>query len=139
MRPHADLRRRAALLAALLLAVLVPAAPASASSATIYTGFVNTGTIPCTAPKADLTGLLNDASLEEYADPLTLRAARLKARQILAHGCQATAAAAAAQPTRHKGSSGGTPGLGTLAAVAALIAGTAAAGLALRRMIASRR
>jgi hypothetical protein len=75
-----------------VLAGLVFAAPALADSpVNVYNDFASDGTLSCGHSRAALKGALNDASLQQYGDPLTSVQMKLAIRRQLAGGCRVIA------------------------------------------------
>jgi hypothetical protein len=84
-----------------VLAGLAFAAPALADSPVdVYNDFASDGTLSCGHSRAALKGALNDASIQQYGDPLTSVQMKLAIRKQLASGCRVLASVT---PT------GGTP------------------------------
>jgi hypothetical protein len=84
-----------------VLAGLAFAASALADSPVdVYNDFASDGTLSCGHSRAALKGALNDASLQQYGDPLTSVQMKLAIRKQLAGGCRVIASVT---PT------GGTP------------------------------
>lgn len=82
---------------AAVLAALVWAAPALADSpASVYSDYASDGKLSCGHSRSALTGVLNDASLYQYGDPLTMLGLKLEIRRQLAGGCRASTGAAGA-------------------------------------------
>ena len=76
---------------AAVLAALVWTAPALADSpASVYSDYASDGKLSCGHSRSALTGVLNDASLYQYGDPLTMLQLRLEIRRQLAGGCRAS-------------------------------------------------
>jgi hypothetical protein len=76
---------------AAVLAALVWAAPALADSpASVYSDYASDGKLSCGHSRSALTGVLNDASLYQYGDPLTMLGLKLEIRRQLAGGCRAS-------------------------------------------------
>jgi hypothetical protein len=75
-----------------VLAGLVFAAPAVADSPVeVYNDFASDGTLSCSHSRAALKGALNDASIQQYGDPLTSVQMKLAIRKQLASGCRVIA------------------------------------------------
>jgi hypothetical protein len=75
-----------------VLAVLAFAASALADSPVdVYNDFASDGTLSCGHSRAALKGALNDASLQQYGDPLTSVQMKLAIRKQLAGGCRVIA------------------------------------------------
>ena len=72
------------------------AALASADSAladtppAVYSDFAEDGVLSCGHSRSALKGVLNDASIHQYGDPLTLIGLKLAVRKQLAGGCRRT-------------------------------------------------
>jgi hypothetical protein len=72
-----------------VLAGLAFAASALADSPVdVYNDFATDGTLSCGHSRAALKGALNDASLQQYGDPLTSVQMKLAIRKQLASGCR---------------------------------------------------
>jgi hypothetical protein len=72
-----------------VLAVLAFAGPALADSpADVYSDVAEDGVLSCGHSRSALKGLLNDASLHQYGDPLTFIQAKLAVRKQLEGGCK---------------------------------------------------
>jgi hypothetical protein len=82
---------------AAVLAALVWVAPALADDpASVYSDYASDGKLSCGHSRSALTGVLNDASLYQYGDPLTFLQLKLEIRRQLAGGCRASTGAAGA-------------------------------------------
>jgi hypothetical protein len=82
---------------AAVLAALVWAAPALADDpASVYSDYASDGKLSCGHSRSALNGVLNDASLYQYGDPLTLLQLKFEIRRQLAGGCRASTSPAAA-------------------------------------------
>src|SRR5436190_10022790 len=57
----------------------------------VYNDFASDGTLSCGHSRAALKGALNDASLQQYGDPLTSVQMKLAIRKQLAGGCRVIA------------------------------------------------
>lgn len=68
----------------------------------VYNDFARDGTLSCGHSRAALKGALNDASLQQYGDPLTSVQMKLAIRKQLAGGCRALTSV-----TRSRGTSAG--------------------------------
>ena len=89
--------------ALVVLAGLVFATPALADSPVkVYNDFASDGTLSCGHSRAALKGALNDASLQQYGDPLTSVQMKLAIRKQLAGGCRVLTSV-----TRSRGTSSG--------------------------------
>jgi hypothetical protein len=72
-----------------VLAGLVFAEPALADSpAAVYSDFAEDGVLSCGHSRPALKGVLNDASLHQYGDPLTFIQLKFAIRKQLAGGCR---------------------------------------------------
>jgi cobalamin biosynthesis Mg chelatase CobN len=79
-----------------VLASLAFAEPALADSpADVYSDFAEDGVLSCGHSRSALEGLLKDASLHQYGDPLTFAQVKLAIRKQLAGGCRRRSAARA--------------------------------------------
>lgn len=78
-----------ALVVVVALAVALGGGTAAAESgpARVYSDFARDGTLRCGHSKADLQAVLNDASIYQYGDPVTLHRLKLAIRRQLARGC----------------------------------------------------
>ena len=75
-----------------VLAGLAFAPPALADSPVdVYNDFASDGNLSCGHSRAALKGALNDASLQQYGDPLTSVQMKLAIRKQLAGGCRVIA------------------------------------------------
>jgi len=92
-------------------ALLLTAGPAAADPSDVYVDYATDGTIECTHSRGDLEGILTDASINEYGDPLTLTRLRIAVRRQLAAGCVrgGTAPAAATTSDAEGGATGAEP------------------------------
>src|SRR4029450_3918446 len=82
---------------AAVLAALVWAASALADSpASVYSDYASDGVLSCGHSRAALNGVLNDASLYQYGNPLTMLQLKLEIRRQLAGGCRASTGVAGA-------------------------------------------
>ena len=72
---------------ALALALVGGAAAAESGPARVYSDFARDGVLKCGHSKADLQAVLNDASIYQYGDPVTLNRLKLAIRRQLARGC----------------------------------------------------
>jgi hypothetical protein len=103
---------------AVVLAALFWAAPALADDpASVYSDYASDGKLSCGHSRSALTGVLNDASLYQYGDPLTLLQLKLEIRRQLAGGCRAATGVAgvsgsgeAAPSSTGEGEAAGTSG-----------------------------
>jgi hypothetical protein len=95
-----------------VLAGLSFAASALADSPVkVYNDFASDGTLSCGHSRAALKGALNDASLQQYGDPLTSVQMKLAIRKQLAGGCRVIASVTT---TRGTSSGPGESSPGTL-------------------------
>jgi hypothetical protein len=78
-----------------LVAGLLVAAPAAADPGDVYVDYASDGTLSCGHSRADLEGILTDASVNEYGDPLTLLRLKIAVRRQLNGGCEAAGGAPA--------------------------------------------
>ena len=87
--------------ALVVLAGLVFATPALADSPVkVYNDFASDGTLSCGHSRAALKGALNDASLQQYGDPLTSVQMKLAIRKQLASGCRVLVSVTPTRGTR---------------------------------------
>jgi hypothetical protein len=82
-------RRVRAQLLSLVVALVVAAGAGAAESgpARIYSDYARDGVLSCGHSEADLRAVLNDASIYQYGDPVTLNRLKLAIRRQLARGC----------------------------------------------------
>ena len=80
------MRAPASALLALVALLLLPAL-ASADPSDVYVDYASDGTLDCGHSRTDLEGLLTDASINEYGDPLLLTKLKIAVRRQLAVGC----------------------------------------------------
>jgi hypothetical protein len=75
---------------AVVVAALVAAGAAAAADTPpgVYSDYAADGVLSCGHSRAALRGVLNDASIQQYGDPLTLLGLKLAARKQLAGGCR---------------------------------------------------
>jgi cobalamin biosynthesis Mg chelatase CobN len=93
-----------------VVAGLLFAEPASADSpATVYSDFAEDGVLSCCHSRSALRGVLNDASLHQYGDPLTFIQLKLAIRKQLAGGCRRRVAS---RPRNDTGTAAGEPTYG---------------------------
>jgi hypothetical protein len=79
---------RAALVLLVALAFLALAGTsAQAGPADVYSDFARDGKLSCTHSESDLRAVLDDASIYQYGDPVTLQRLKLAIRRQLARGC----------------------------------------------------
>ena len=72
------------LVAALFAADIAAAEP----PAEVYSDYAEDGVLSCGHSRAAMTAVLNDASIHQYGDPLTLVGLKLAVRKQLAGGCR---------------------------------------------------
>jgi cobalamin biosynthesis Mg chelatase CobN len=83
-----------------VLAGFAFAEPALADSpAEVYSDFAEDGVLSCGHSRSALKGVLNDASLNQYGDPLTFAQVKVAIRRQLAGGCRRRTAAGSAGST----------------------------------------
>jgi hypothetical protein len=92
-------------LVAIVVAVVYVEPARADTPANVYSDFAADGTLSCGHSRSALTGVLNDASLYQYGDPLTFLQLKLAIRRQLARGCQ----------RRRAGEAGGTSSSETVA------------------------
>jgi hypothetical protein len=80
--------RKWASVTAVLLAVAFPAVALADGPPEIYSDFAEDGALSCGHSRSALKEVLNDASIHQYGDPLTLIGLKLAVRQQLAGGCR---------------------------------------------------
>jgi hypothetical protein len=80
------MRAPASALLALVALLLLPAL-ASADPSDVYVDYASDGKLDCGHSRTDLEGLLTDASINEYGDPLLLTKLKIAVRRQLAVGC----------------------------------------------------
>src|SRR5215218_11314573 len=74
------------------IAALCCAAPALADEpASVYSDFAGDGVLNCGHSRSALNGVLNDASLYQYGDPLTMLQLKFVIRKQLEGGCRGVA------------------------------------------------
>jgi hypothetical protein len=79
---------RGALVALITLFLLAAGGTAAqAGPADVYSDFARDGALSCTHSEADLRAVLDDASIYQYCDPVTLGRLKLAIRRQLARGC----------------------------------------------------
>jgi hypothetical protein len=69
------------------LAVVASAGAAESGPARVYSDFARDGVLSCGHPTSDLRAVLNDPSIYQYGDPVTLNRLKLAIRRQLARGC----------------------------------------------------
>ena len=84
------MRRRVSTFVVLAGLAFAPHALAD-SPVEVYNDFASDGTLSCGHSRAALKGALNDASLQQYGDPLTSVQMKLAIRKQLAGGCRVIA------------------------------------------------
>jgi hypothetical protein len=83
-----------------VLAGLAFAAPALADSPVdVYNDFASDGTLSCGHSRAALKGALNDATIQQYGDPLTSVQMKLAIRKQLVGGCRVIASVTSTRGT----------------------------------------
>jgi hypothetical protein len=75
-------------LAVAVLALAFPAAAHADSPPEVYSDFAEDGVLSCGHSRSALKGVLNDASIHQYGDPLTFIGLKLAIRKQLAGGCR---------------------------------------------------
>ena len=89
-----------------IVAAIVYAEPALADTPPdVYSDFAEDGVLNCGHSQSAMKGILNDASMYQYGDPLTFLQLKLAIRRQLAGGCDRRTAASASS-----GTSAVTPG-----------------------------
>jgi hypothetical protein len=75
---------------AVVVAALVAAGAAVAADNPpgVYSDYATDGVLSCGHSRAALRGVLNDASIQQYGDPLTILGLKLAIRKQLAGGCR---------------------------------------------------
>ena len=101
------MRRRVSTFVVLAGLAFAPHALAD-SPVEVYNDFASDGTLSCGHSRAALKGALNDASLQQYGDPLTSVQMKLAIRKQLAGGCRVIVS------VRRTGGTLSGPGPGTL-------------------------
>jgi hypothetical protein len=79
--------RALAVAAVLALALAAGAVAVQSGPARVYSDFAQDGVLECGHPKADLRAVLDDATIYQYGDPVTLSRLKLAIRRQLAVGC----------------------------------------------------
>jgi hypothetical protein len=88
--------------AAAILAALVSVQPVFADSpGSVYSDFAEDGVLSCNHSRSALNGVLKDASLYQYGDPLTLLRLKLAIRRQLSGGCRRTASSSGSAGSRN--------------------------------------
>jgi hypothetical protein len=80
--------RRWASLAVAAALIASGAAIAADNPPAVYSDYAKDGVLSCGHSRAALRGVLNDASIQQYGDPLTILGLKLAARKQLAGGCR---------------------------------------------------
>jgi hypothetical protein len=75
-------------LAVAVLALAFPAAAHADGPPEVYSDFAEDGVLSCGHSRSALMGVLNDASIHQYGDPLTFIGLKLAIRKQLAGGCR---------------------------------------------------
>lgn len=78
--------RAVAVAVVLSVAFVAGAAAAESGPARVYSDFARDGVLSCGHSEADLRAVLNDASIYEYGDPVTLNRLKLVIRRQLEEG-----------------------------------------------------
>jgi hypothetical protein len=68
--------------------VAAGAAVAADNPPGVYSDYATDGVLSCGHSRAALRGVLNDASIQQYGDPLTILGLKLAVRKQLAGGCR---------------------------------------------------
>ena len=77
-----------------IVAAIAYAEPALADTPPdVYSDFAEDGVLNCGHSKSAMKGILNDASIHQYGDPLTFLQLKLAIRRQLAGGCDRRVAA----------------------------------------------
>jgi hypothetical protein len=79
----------------------------------VYSDFAEDGVLSCDHSKSAMKGILNDASLYQYGDPLTFLQLKLAIRRQLAGGCRRQRAAAEPGGSASGGTATTDPAVGT--------------------------
>ena len=83
-----------------IVAAIAYAEPAFADTPPdVYSDFAEDGVLNCGHSKSAMKGILNDASIYQYGDPLTFLQLKLAIRRQLAGGCDRRVAASASSGT----------------------------------------
>jgi hypothetical protein len=82
------MRRWSSLAVAVAALVAAGAAAAADNPPGVYSDYANDGVLSCGHSRAALRGVLNDASFQQYGDPLTMLGLKLAVRKQLAGGCR---------------------------------------------------
>ena len=83
-----------------IVAAIACAEPALADTPPdVYSDFAEDGVLNCGHSKSAMKGILNDATIHQYGDPLTFLQLKLAIRRQLAGGCDRRAAASASNGT----------------------------------------
>ena len=100
--------RRLSSLAACLAALAFAGVAGADSPPDVYSDFAEDGSLSCGHSRAALKGVLTDASIYQYGDPLTFLGLKLAVRKQLAGSCRRAEPAAAEDESPVGGT--GTPG-----------------------------
>jgi hypothetical protein len=72
----------------LAMALIAPDVAGAETPADVYSDYATDGVLSCGHSRAALKGVLNDASIYQYGDPLTFVGLKLAVRKQLANGCR---------------------------------------------------
>jgi hypothetical protein len=100
------MRRWSSLAVAVAALVAAGAAAAADNPPGVYSDYATDGVLSCGHSRAALRGVLNDATIQQYGDPLTILGLKLAVRKQLAGGCRRKERATL--PIGLAGRSGGT-------------------------------
>jgi hypothetical protein len=82
------MRRWSSLAVVVAACVAAGAAGAADNPPGVYSDYAADGVLSCGHSRAALRGVLNDASIQQYGDPLTILGLKLAVRKQLAGGCR---------------------------------------------------
>ena len=82
------MRRWSSLAVAVAALVAAGAAAAADNPPGVYSDYATDGVLSCGHSRAALRGVLNDATIQQYGDPLTILGLKLAVRKQLAGGCR---------------------------------------------------
>ena len=82
------MRRWSSLAVVVAALVAAGAAVAADNPPGVYSDYAKDGVLSCGHSRAALRGVLNDASIQQYGDPLTILGLKLAVRKQLAGGCR---------------------------------------------------
>jgi hypothetical protein len=123
--------RATAVAVVLSVALVAGAAAVESGPARVYSDFASDGVLECGHSEGDLRAVLNDASIYQYGDPVTLNRLKLAIRRQLEGGCPGIA---------QEGSGGGlTNGWMVLVGAVLLLLTLGSGGWAARRAFQARR